>query len=119
MDEAAERGHALSVARLTFEAPLDRRASLDGARLLNRLTRDTDFAYRENDGAIIVAFTQTDLRSAHVVARRIASVLRRTMITPEQPAKLTAHITLGTLKAGDTVESLMRRVVGSEAVAAE
>lgn len=118
--EAAERGHALSLARFTFEAPLDRRSSLDGSRLVNRLTRDADFAYREDDGSLIVAFTQTDLRSAHVVARRIASVLKQTVVAAErEPTQLAAYVTLATLKVGDTVETLMRRVVGSEAVAAE
>jgi hypothetical protein len=32
---------------------------------------------------------------------------------------VTANVTLATLKAGDTHDSLMRRVMGSQAVAAE
>ena len=58
------------------------RAHIDAARLLSRLIRNIDFACREQDGSILAAFTETDLRSAHVVARRIASVLRHTMVSP-------------------------------------
>ena len=47
--------------------------SLDAARLFSRLMRNIDFACREQDGSIFAAFTETDLRSAHVVARRIAA----------------------------------------------
>ena len=38
--------------------------------------RDIDFACQEQDGSIVAAVTETDLRIAHVIARRIASVLR-------------------------------------------
>src|SRR5262249_18379825 len=73
---------ALSVARFTFDGVADRRAYVDAARLFSRLVRNVDFACREQDGSILAAFTKTDLRSAHLVARRIASVLRRTMLSP-------------------------------------
>src|SRR5262249_35024262 len=72
----------LSVARFTFDGVADRRAYVDAARLFSRLVRNVDFACREQDGSILAAFTKTDLRSAHLVARRIASVLRRTMLSP-------------------------------------
>jgi hypothetical protein len=118
--EASDRSQPLSLARLSFDGPLDERASLDGARLVNRLIRAIDFATREQDGAILIAFTQTDLRSAHVVARRIAGLLKTTMLSPHRAhAKVTANVTLATLKAGDTPEGLMHRVLGSRMVAAE
>src|SRR6266567_4744830 len=82
VQESEETGGALSVARFTFDGVADRRAYVDAARLFSRLVRNVDFACREQDGSILAAFTKTDLRSAHLVARRIASVLRRTMLSP-------------------------------------
>ena len=76
VQEAEEAGRALSVARFSFEGVSDHRVQLDAARLFSRLVRNIDFACREQDGSILAAFTETDLRSAHVVARRIASVLQ-------------------------------------------
>jgi len=93
---------------------------MDGARLVTRLIRNIDFACRHEDGSILVAFTQTDLRSAHVVARRIAGTLKNTMLAPQdEHDKITTHVTLATLKSGDTLDSLMLRVLGSRMVAAE
>jgi hypothetical protein len=87
---------------------------------MTRLIRNIDFATGEDDGATLVAFTQTDLRSAHVVARRIAANLKNTVGTPARPHdKVTANVTLATLKSGDTLDSLMLRVAGSRVVAAE
>ena len=82
--EAEDGGGALSVARFSFD-DIDRRTSIDAARLLSRLVRDVDFACREQDGTIIAAFTETDLRSAHVVARRLASIFKQTMLSPRRP----------------------------------
>ena len=118
IDAAADRSQAVSVARYAFDGLLDPRTALDGARLVTRLTRNIDFACREDDGSIVIAFTQTDLRSAHVVARRIASVLTNTMLAP-QGGQVTVNVTLATLKAGDTLDSLMQRVSSSRMVAAE
>ncbi len=116
--ESADRGQALSVARFSFDGALDRRVSMDGARLLTRLTRNIDFACREDDGSILIAFTQTDLRSAHVVARRIAATLKNAMAAPGR-GEIATNITLATFKAGDTLDTLTQRVMGSQAVAAE
>jgi hypothetical protein len=115
---AADRSQALSVARYCFDGAPDQRAAMDGARLVTRLTRNIDFACREDDGSILIAFTQTDLRSAHVVARRIASVLTNSMLAP-QGGQVNVNVTLATLKAGDTLDSLMQRVTSSQLVAAE
>src|SRR5690242_9962786 len=82
MAEASDRSQPLSLARIWFDGRLDPRAGLDGARLVTRLVRAIDFATRDEDGAILIAFTQTDLRSAHVVARRIAGLLKTTMLMP-------------------------------------
>jgi GGDEF domain-containing protein len=117
MAEAGDRSLPLSVARLTFEASFEERARLDCARLVTRLIRSIDFAAQEDDGALLIVFTQTDLRAAHVVARRIASALRNMLARPN--AALAANVTLATMKSGDTLDSLMLRVLGSRVVAAE
>jgi hypothetical protein len=105
--QAEDGGGALSVARFAFEG-VDRRASIDAARLFSRLVRSIDFACREHDGAIVAAFTETDLRSAHVVARRLASMLKHTMLASEQALKPT--VTLATLKPTDNLSTLVARV---------
>jgi GGDEF domain-containing protein len=110
VQEAENGGGALSIARFTFD-DLDRRTSIDAARLLSRLVRDIDFACREQDGAIVAAFTETDLRSAHVVARRLASVLKHTMLSPggDRDA-IKPTVTLATLKPTDNLSTLVARV---------
>ena len=79
--------------------------------------RQVDFACREADNSIFAVFTETDLRAAHVVARRIASVLKNTMLAPDRNrAGIEAAVTLATLKPTDSVDSLIARVVGNVAV---
>jgi GGDEF domain-containing protein len=118
--DASDRSQALSIARFSFDGAYDDRTALDRARLVTRLIRNIDFATTEDDGAVLIAFTQTDLRSAHVVARRIAANLKNAVSEPARPRdKVSANITLATLKAGDTLDSLMIRVLGSRVVAAE
>jgi GGDEF domain-containing protein len=118
--DAADRSQALSVARYSFDGALDERALLDGARLVGRIIRNIDFACRDEDGALLVAFTQTDLRSAHAVARRLAAAIKNAMILPNGAHnRITANVTLASLKNGDTLDSLMQRVMGSRMVAAE
>lgn len=116
MDEAVHQSHALSLARFSFAGNLPERARHDAARLVTRLTRDSDFACAEDDGGILIAFGQTDLNSAHVIARRSAAALRNTML---DHGPVTANVTLAALKANDTLDSLMLRVNGGEVVAAE
>jgi hypothetical protein len=118
--QAAERSLPLSIARFSFDGGYDARASFDAARLVTRLVRDIDFATRDEDGAIFIVFTQTDLRHAHVVVRRIAGALRNHMLAAYRPQeKITANITLATLKNGDTIDSLLMRIMGHQVVAAE
>jgi GGDEF domain-containing protein len=120
MVEASDRSMPLSLARFSLDGAADERTGIDAARLMARVIRNIDFATRDEEGAILVAFTQTDLRSTHVIARRIAGTLKDTMLTPRRTAEpLTANVTLATLKAGDTLDTLVMRVVGSRMVAAE
>jgi GGDEF domain-containing protein len=115
VEDAESRGVGLSIARFAF-ASVDRRTGLDAARLVSRLVREVDFACREADNSIFAVFTETDLRAAHVVARRIASVLKHTMLgTEPSGAGIEPAVTLATLKATDSVGSLIARVAGSVA----
>jgi hypothetical protein len=117
--EAADRSMPLSVARFSFGKDLDEHASLNAARLMSRLIRNIDFATRDEEGAILVAFTQTDLRNTPVTVRRLAVSLKRMILAPQGEEPPAANVTLATLKAGDTLDTLMMRVVGSRMVAAE
>jgi GGDEF domain-containing protein len=109
--EAEESGSALSVARFSFEGITDGRMHVDAARLFSRLVRTVDFACRDEDGSILAAFTGTDLRSAHVVARRIASTLKQTMLSPGRDRRtIRPSITLATFKPTDNLSTLVARV---------
>jgi hypothetical protein len=109
--DAEKRGVGLSIARFSF-ARTDRRVSLDAARLVSRLMRQVDFACREADNSIFAVFTETDLRAAHVITRRIASVLKHTMLAPDRnKGGVDTAVTLATLKPTDNVDSLIARVV--------
>ncbi|HKA79470.1 MAG TPA: GGDEF domain-containing protein, partial [Xanthobacteraceae bacterium] len=111
VDEAKVRGNEMTLARFTFPATVDRRANMDAARLTSRLVRSADFACRAGDGSILLAFAETALRSAHVVARRIASVLRQTMLSPDPDRRaIKPTITLATLKPNDNLSTLVARV---------
>src|SRR5437763_15434678 len=95
--------------RSRFAFPrIDRHAGIDAARIVSRLVRATDFACQDDDGAIHIAFGETDLKAAHVVARRIASVLKHTMLVPDPDApRLDPDVSLVTRKPSDTAESLL------------
>src|SRR5579864_8393498 len=111
--DAEKRGVGLSMARFSFKGS-DRRSGLDAARLLARLMRQVDFACREADHSIFAVFTETDLRAAHLVARRLASVLKNTTMAPDRKhIGIEAAVTLATLRPTDSVDSLIARVVGS------
>ncbi len=75
--QTLSRGGGLSVARFAFD-PDHPRAQLDGARILSRLMRQMDFGAAQDDGSVIVVFAETDLRTAHMIARRLSSVMRHT-----------------------------------------
>jgi hypothetical protein len=110
VDDAEKHGAALSIARFSLAAA-DRRTSLEAARLVGRLMRQVDFACQEADQSIFTVFTETDLRAAHVVARRVASVLKNTMLTADGKRCIEPAVTLATLKPSDSTESLIARVV--------
>ncbi len=117
--DAGAHGSSLSVARFAFDPRFDRRARNDAARLVSKLVRGADFACSDHDGSILVAFAETDVKQAQGVARRLASVLKHTMLHPERSrTPATPKITLTGKKASDTVASLLDRVTLAK-VAAE
>jgi hypothetical protein len=117
--EAQDGGGDVSLARFGFDKPLPGRLGRDAARLFSRLMRAVDFACLEADGSILAAFTETDLRATHVIARRLASVLKHTMLTPLcQGVKFEPTITLATYRQNDTAETLLARVLGTRTIAA-
>jgi hypothetical protein len=108
VSDITSRGGGLSAARFSFEGK-DVRSSLDAARILSRLMRRMDFAALQADGSIIAAFAETDLRMANVIVRRLASVLKHTMLSADE-TRLDPHVTLATLKANDSAEAVLERL---------
>jgi hypothetical protein len=106
--QTLSRGGGLSVARFAFD-PTSVRGQLDGARILSRLMRQMDFGAVEEDGSVIVVFAETDLRTAHMIARRLSSVMRHTSHgkreAPSEPV-----VTLATLLPTDSARSLLARL---------
>ena len=116
---AEGRGAGLSLARLSFDTQLTRRANLDAARITGRLLRASDIACRDEDGSILIAFTETDLVTAHVVARRIASVLKHTTLSlGAERTRLGPTVALAAFRPRDTVATLVARTA-ERLVAAE
>jgi hypothetical protein len=106
--QTLSRGGGLSVARFAFD-PKNSRAQLDGARILSRLMRQMDFGAAQQDGSVIVVFAETDLRTAHMVARRLSSVMRHTSHSKGDTG-LEPVITVATLLPSDSETSLMARL---------
>lgn len=119
IDHANERGSVFSIARFFFPEAIDLRTSLEAARLIGRLIRPADFASRQDDGSIVTAFHGTELRAAHVVARRLASVVKHTLLEPgREQSTYQVSVTLAALKSGDTPMTLLARIAPAS-VAAE
>lgn len=102
-------GGGLSVARFAFD-PAHSRAQLDGARLLSRLMRQMDFGALRPDGSALVVFAETDLRMAHVIARRLSSVMRHTAYDNRDARRNEPVVSVATLLPQDTVQSLLARL---------
>jgi hypothetical protein len=117
--DAETQGSGLCLARFTLDRATSQRASLDAARIAGRLVRASDLACRDEDGTILIAFTETELAIAHVVARRIASVLKHTTVAGGDPNGLSPSVSLVARQRGDTAESLVARTHDRRLVAAE
>lgn len=108
------RGGGLSAARFSFDnIPL--RAQRDAARIISRLMRRMDFGTLQTDGSIVVAFAETDQRNAHMIARRLSSVMKHTMHGPKRDARNDPHVTVITMESTDTAKSLLARLHGADA----
>jgi hypothetical protein len=108
--QAVAGGGGMSIARFAFD-PAHPRAQLDGARLVSRLMRQMDFGAAQEDGSIIVVFAETDLRTAHAIARRLSSVMRHTE-HGKRDTRSEPMVTLAALEPSDSVQSLLARLDG-------
>jgi hypothetical protein len=102
------RGGGLSVARFAFD-PAHERAQLDGARIISRLMRKMDFGALQQDGSVVVVFSETDLRTAHMIARRLSSVMRHTS-HGNRDMRSEPVVTLATMLPSDSAKSLLARL---------
>jgi hypothetical protein len=106
--QTLSQGGGLSVARFAFDAG-EPRAQLDGARILSRLMRQMDFGAAQADGSVVVVFSETDLRTAHMIARRLSSVMRHTS-HGKRDSRSEPVVTLASLLPSDSAESLLARL---------
>jgi hypothetical protein len=106
--QTQERGGGLSVARFAFD-PAHPRAQFDGARIIGRLMRQMDFGAVFDDGSVIVAFAETDLKNAYAIARRLSSVMRHTS-HGKRDARAEPAVSIATLQPNDSAKSLLARL---------
>jgi hypothetical protein len=106
--QTQQRGGGLSVARFAFD-PGHPRAQFDGARIISRLMRQMDFGAALEDGSVVIAFAETDLKTAHAIARRLSSVMRHTSYG-KRDARSEPGVTVATLLPNDTATSLRSRL---------
>ncbi|WP_284416104.1 MULTISPECIES: GGDEF domain-containing protein [unclassified Bradyrhizobium] len=110
VSQTLKNGGSLAVARFAFD-PVNPRAQYDGARIISRLMRRMDFGTHEDNGSVVVVFAETDLRSAHAIARRLSSVMRHTS-HGKRDARTEPSVTVAALQPGDTARTLLSRVYG-------
>ena len=106
--QTSARGGGFSVARFAFD-PAHPRAQLDGARIISRLMRQMDFGAAQDDGSVIVAFADTDLRTGHMIARRLSSVMRHTS-HGKRDARSEPSVTVATMMPNDSAKALLARL---------
>ncbi|WP_024513242.1 hypothetical protein [Bradyrhizobium sp. ARR65] len=107
VEQTLSGGGGLSVVRFAFN-PGYPRAQLDGARIISRLKRQTDFGAAHHDGSVLVVLNDTDLRAAHAVARRLSSVMRHT--SNGRRSRSDPTVTVASLLPSDTPRSLLARL---------
>ncbi|MGJ4893921.1 MULTISPECIES: GGDEF domain-containing protein [unclassified Bradyrhizobium] len=110
VSQTQKSGGSLAVARFAFD-PVNPRAQYDGARIISRLMRRMDFGTHEDNGSVVVVFAETDLRSAHAIARRLSSVMRQTS-HGKRDTRTEPSVTVAALQPGDTARTLLARVYG-------
>jgi hypothetical protein len=105
VSQTLAEGGGLAVARFAFD-PEQPRAQFDGARIISRLMRKMDFGAARSDGSVIVVFSDTDLRNAHAIARRLSAVMRHTS-TGRRAVRNEPVITVAALGPKDSAKSLL------------
>jgi hypothetical protein len=108
--DTQSRGGGLSAARFWFGRGHER-AQRDGARIISRLMRQMDFGAVQDDGSIVVVFAETDLRSAHMIARRLSSVMKHT-IQGNRESRAGPEVSVVALTATDSAKSILARLAG-------
>jgi hypothetical protein len=106
--QSQSRGGGLSVARFAFD-PAHPRAQFDGARIISRLMRQSDFGVAQQDGSVLVVFAETDLRNAHMISRRMSAVMRHTS-HGKRDTRSEPVVTVATLLPTDSAKSLLARL---------
>ena len=103
------RGGTLSVVRFTFERK-DERVRTDAALIASRLMRRMDFGTLRDDGALLLVLAGADLRGAHGIAKRLASVMKQTSHSARRESRIDPDLTVAALKPGDSAKSLLARL---------
>ena len=118
--DCRKRDAAMSIARFELPSALSPRLCIDAARLVSRLIRPGDFAAQHVDGTITVVMAGAVLHHCHVAARRIASVIRSTLMCEHDGGvPVEATVTIAALRPTDSPHSLLARVSEPERAAAE
>jgi hypothetical protein len=108
--QSQSRGGGLSVARFAFD-PAHPRAQFDGARVISRLMRQSDFGVAQEDGSVLIVLAETDLRNAHMISRRLSAVMRHTS-HGKRDVRSEPVISAATLLPNDSAKSLIERLYG-------
>ena len=99
----------------------------DGLALyVNALEHDTDAGVEAcaRTGKPVIAirpyaagrvFAETDLRNAHMIAKRLSSVMKHTMHGPKRDPRNDPNLTLAVLLPTDTAKSILARLYGEAA----
>ncbi|GAB1716290.1 MAG: hypothetical protein NTAFB05_13320 [Nitrobacter sp.] len=109
INQTRSHGGRLSVARFSLDQKQERPV-FDAARILSRLMRRMDFGTLENDGSIIVAFVDVDPRNAHMIARRLSSVMKHTAHSNKRALRIDPHVALTVCQPDDSARSVLARL---------
>ena len=71
--------------------------------------RQMDCGAVQEDGSVIAVFAETDLRTDHMIARRLCSVMRHTS-HGKRDARPEPAVTLANMLPTDSIKSLLARL---------
>lgn len=107
--DAQKRGAGLSLVRMTLDSVTERHA-VDAARIVGRMMRRMDFATLQRDGIMMIVLAETDARDAHMIARRITSVLKQTVTGPRGAPRIDPRVSVVSIAADDDAQALLARL---------